>query len=207
MRKLISGLAAVICLALPLHLLAAQESSKGTGLSQADYEVAATVLQAEYPAGSNKPVLVATQTATFDCNPPVDNGFAIGGCSGMRSADTTPEALVERLSSAMPSVTVELSKKMLHEGQVPSTLTHALPVNVPQFLYGKGVTEKPASQPEMAFYMSRPAIATDRGHALIYVGIVSWLDQSKSMGRYFYLEKSGGHWIIKGHVVTWQLGT
>jgi hypothetical protein len=151
-------------------------------------------------------VLVATQTVTFACNPPIDTGFALGGCSGMRSANVTPEALVAEIRSAMPAVTDELSKGLLREGRVSSTLTHALPVQVPQFLYGKGVTGKPTGQPELAFYMSRPAISADSSRALIYVGVVSWRDQSQSMGRYVYLEKFAGQWAVKGEVVVWRLG-
>jgi hypothetical protein len=184
----------------------AQESTRGTELSQVDYEVAASVLQAEYPAGSSKPVLVAAQTATFACNPPVDIGFALGGCSGMRSANVTAEALMAELRSAMPTVAEELFKGLLHEGRASSTLTHTLPVHVSQYLYGNGITEKPTGQPEMAFYMSRPAISADGSRALIYVGVVSWRDQSRSMGRYVYLEKSGGQWAVREQVVIWRLG-
>jgi len=113
---------------------------------------------------------------------------------------------MDEVRTAIPAITPELARKLLVEGNAPAALTHSLPVNVPQFLYGKGATEKPSAQPEMAFYMSRPAIDEDASHALIYVGIVSWRDQSQSLGRYFYLEKSDGHWAIKGQVVTWRLG-
>lgn len=205
MRNLAIFLAATICFAVPLQPLVAQELSTGLELSPADYEVAAAVLRAEYPPESKKSVLVATQTATFDCNPPVDNGFAIGGCSGMRPADMSPEALMEGVRGAIPSITPELSKQLLQVGKASATLTHVLPISVPQFLYGKGVTEKPSGQPEMAFYMSRAAIAKDGSHALIYVGTVSWRDQRKSLGRYFYLDKTDGDWAIKGQFVTWQL--
>lgn len=206
MRNLAFGLVVAICVAAPLQPLVAQEPSTGLELSPADYEVAAAVLGAEYPPEGNKPVMVATQTATFDCNPPVDNGFAIGGCSGMRSADISPEAVIRNVRAAIPSIAPELSRQLLQVGKASATLAHKLPTSVPQFLYGKGVTEKPSRQPEMAFYMSRPAIAKDGAHALIYVGTVSWRDQSKSLGRYFYLEKTDDQWAIKGQFVIWQLG-
>lgn len=207
MRKFALVVVATMGVAMPLDFLTAQVLPPDRALSSVDYEVAATVLRAVYPTASNKPVMVATQVATFACNPPIDNGFSIGGCSGMRSADITPEGLMDEVRAAIPAISPELAKKLLDEGNAPVALTHALPVNVPQFLYGKGAAEKPSGQPELAFYMSRPAIAEDASHALIYVGIVSWRDQSQSLGRYFYLEKSNGHWVIKGQVVTWRLGT
>jgi len=184
----------------------AYEAGSLGSLTQNDYEIAAAVLKDVYPVGAKSPVMIATQVATFACNPPIDNGFSMGGCSGMRAASVEPEQLAVTLRAAMPAVTSELAENLVREGQLPATLTRTLPIRINQFLYGKGAPQSHPETPEMAFYMSRPAISAAGSKALVYVGIVSWKDQAQSQGRYFYLERSAHGWGVKDQVVIWRMG-
>jgi len=185
----------------------AQDKAAASELGQDDYEIAATVLKYVYPKGAKDSVMIAPHLATFACNPPVDNGFSMGGCSGMRTADVEPDDVMYSVRAAMPAVTAELASRLVQKGKETATLTHTFPVPIEQFLAGPDKTPSNGLNPELAFYMSRAAVADSGSKALIYVGVVSWRDQSQSQGRYFYLEKSKHGWSVKDTFVLWTFGS
>jgi hypothetical protein len=115
--------------ALPSH---AQDKLTANGLGQDDYEVAAAVLKYVYPKGATDSVMLATKTATFACNPPVDNGFDIGGCSGMRAANVEPEGVMYSVRAAMPAVPAELASRLVQRrGELERPIAVARPLFLP----------------------------------------------------------------------------
>jgi len=209
-RLVLSSVLPIVVLLLSTSLQShTQDKVTTSELGQDDYEIAAAVLKYVYPKGATGSVMIASKTATFACNPPVDNGFDIGGCSGMRSANVEPEDVMYSVRASIPGVPAALAERLIQVGKDTATLTHAVPVPVKQFLAGPDKTPSDGLNPEMAFYMSRAAVA-DSGSgskALIYVGVVSWKDQSQSQGRYFYLEKSKRGWLVKDKFVIWTFGS
>jgi hypothetical protein len=201
------GTVLLLSLGLPLGRLVAQRGSPAHAMSRDEYDVLGAVLGSVHARNSNGWILVGSRTATFACNPPVDNGGSVGGCSGMRVATESPEQALRAVRSAIPNVSAELAANFLKQNQQSVTLSRTLPGGVKQWFWAPGTkagSPFPGDQ-ELAFYPSRAGFNSSHTEALVYCGVTHQTDASKSVGRYFYLKHDHGEWVIEAHTDVWSL--
>jgi hypothetical protein len=207
-RGLYPGMILLLSLGLPFGRLRAQQPPARTlRMSRDEYAVLGAVLERVHMRSSKQWVLVASSTATFACNPPVENGASLGGCSGMRIADESPEQRLSSVRSAIPKVSAQLAADFLMKNQQSVILSRALPASVRQWLWMPGTNGASpfAGDQELAFYPSRVGFNAAHTEALAYCGVMHQTDISKSVGRYFYLKEARGHWVIVGQTDVWAL--
>lgn len=174
--------------------------------STEEIAVMGAALEAAYARVTPGWVLVAARTATFECNPPANIGIDVGGCSGMRLADETPEARLTAVRDAIPGISADLAADLLSKSKQSGLLTDALPARVKQVLWAPDLAADfrgNQGDPTFAAYFSRPGFDSTRSRALIYLGTINWTDRSKSMGQYLYLQKERGAWAVTAHAKVW----
>ncbi|MGE5302288.1 MAG: hypothetical protein ACM3TN_03105 [Alphaproteobacteria bacterium] len=179
----------------------------GSPMDDVEYEVLAAVLAQELKSPSPGWIMLAPLTATFECNPPAHNGLSFGPCGGMRTQDQTPEEVLHRVQAAIPLVSADLTGDLLRKSQQSAPITRTLPVPAKQFLVDLSGHTKPPYQgsPALAFYPSRVGLNSERNRALVYVGVISWADAARSLGKFIYLEKTDDQWKTKGELKVWSL--
>jgi len=184
-------------------------STPASELDSDEIAVMAVVLDAAYAHATPGWVMVATRTATFKCNPPSNIGLDVGGCDGMRDVTETAEERLAKVRKEIPGVPTDSVADLIRKSQESTILPGPLPVPVKQVMHSpdKRTDWKFGRNPSFAAYFSRVGFDSVRARALIYLGTISWTDQSKSMGQYLYLEKQEGAWTIKDHVRVWELIT
>jgi hypothetical protein len=155
-------------------------------------------------------VWISGRTVSFACESAEATGFALGGCSGMRTRDQSPAETLSWVRRSIGGVSEALTATLLDRGSESVAIVKPLPMPVQQHLWSPGdagSTPPESDAPDFALYPSRVAFAADRLSALLYLGIVSWTDSSASFGEYVYLERSDGKWIVKGHARLWKFGS
>jgi hypothetical protein len=194
--------------AIQQHGIGESGSSPKSTLDPDELAVMAVVLDAVYPKEAKGWVLLSARTATFECNPPANTGLNIGGCSGMRTPNQSPEEYLSLVRKAIPSVSDELADDLISKSQRSAVLSRIFDVPIRQCLYapGEAFDSGFSGNPEFAAYFSRVAFDAQHYKAFLYLGMVNWSDQSKSMGQYLYLEKNSASWAIKSHAKIWDFG-
>lgn len=197
---------AILLFCLPVYSFAETAGSPGA-MSDTEYEVLAAVLSKELTGPSTGWIMIAPLTATFECNPPAHNGLSFGPCGGMRSQDQTPEQGLLRVRAAIQAVSSDLTDDLLQKSQQSVPITRPLPLSAKQFVVDVTAAKKPPykGSPALAFYPSRVGLNAKGDRALVYAGVISWADATRSAGKYVYLEKTGNKWTIKGNLKVWSL--
>jgi hypothetical protein len=203
MKKLI----AVLALLVYFHGHGLAQTPAASPVSDTEYEVLGAVLAQELNSPSPGWVMLAPLTATFECNPPAHNGLSFGACGGMRTEAQTPEEVLRRVQAEIPSVSSDLTADLLRKSQQSVPITKTLPISVKQFVVDLSGHTKPPYQgnPDVAFYPSRVGLNAEGNRALAYVGVITWADAARSVGKFLYLEKTDGHWTAKGNLRVWSL--
>jgi hypothetical protein len=176
----------------------------GDGL---DYEEVAAIsaISAELARGDPGWFMVSAQSSTFQCNPPADTGFNIGGCSGMRTAGQDPKDVLSAVRAAIPAVTPDMASDLFRKSQKSARLPSKLPTELSHVINAPDA-KLPPGAPSFAVYPSRVGFNETRDKALVYLGVVHWTNKFKSLGHYLYLEKVNGSWTEKGRYRVWDFG-
>ena len=174
---------------------AAHTSGASQGEPDADeIAVMAVILDAAYAHATPGWVWIIGRTATFECNSSANVIISIGGCSGMRLSAETPDERLAWVRERMPQVSPEVTSDLLKKSQQSMPLSRPLPAPVRQTVWIPGMKQDFGSDgnPTFAAYFSRVGFDPTRTSGLVYLGTMSWTDQSKSVGQYLYLEKGEG---------------
>lgn len=203
MRKLIT----VVAFLVYFHGHGLAQTPAASPIGDIEYEVLAAVLAQELTSPTPGWVMLAPLTATFECNPPAHNGLSFGPCGGMRTQEQTPEEVLLRVQAAIPLESSDLTADLLQKTQQSAPITRTLPISVKQFVVDLNGATKPPYQgnPDVAFYPSRVGLNAERNRALVYVGVITWADAARSVGKFLYLEKTNSQWTIKGNLRAWSL--
>lgn len=169
--------------------------------------IAAVVKQVHLPR-SPKWFILADRTTTFDCDPPANTGLNIDGCSGMRTKDESPRDVLRRVALSIDGVTATLTSDLEKKAQKTVLIQKTLPLPTKQIIWGpesRTSIPKDLGIPDFAVYPSRVAFDKNLTRSLVYVGVVSWVDASRSYGEYVYLAKEQNRWIVKGRMRMWKM--
>jgi len=133
--------------------------------------------------GASHP-FVADHTSTFECSSGC-NGFAMGGCNGLRAKDETPAerlAIVKRDLTELEQATIADFKS---RNERCSELAKKIPTDSPYFLFGVNTSEKAPSGWEHAdfFYFSRVAFNKQQTQALVHISFMSGTNAADSGGK------------------------
>lgn len=178
-------------------------------LEREELVVLAAAVQQLHIGGAARWFMVADHTISFACESAQTSGFSVSDCSGMRSRDQSPTEVLAWVRETIRPVTKELTDSLESRAARRVPVTQPLPLQVRQVIWGPtGGAAIPAGlgSPDFALYPSRVGFNAGRDAALLYLGVVSWTDSSKSFGEYVYLVKVGQQWAIKGRAKVWQLG-
>jgi hypothetical protein len=197
-----------ICEALFVGALPAapQATRPANKLDVDESAVFAVVLETAYEPIARGWVMVGARTATFECNPPADIGFDVGGCTGMRLASETAEQRLASVSTDIPDVSSEMIADLISKNRRSTTLEVPLTKKVPQAVWAPGMPTDFAfkGDPVFAAYLSRVGFDKNRTKALVYLGTVNWSDSTKSVGQYVFLVKRGARWVVTAHSQVWK---
>jgi hypothetical protein len=169
--------------------------------------IAAVVEQVHLPR-SPKWFILADRTTTFDCDPPANTGLNIDGCSGMRTKNESPRDVLRKVALSIDGVTAALTSDLEKKAQESVLIQKALPLRAKQIIWGPGshtTIPKELGVPDFAVYPSRVAFEKNLTRSLVYVGVVSWLDASRSFGEYVYLAKEQNRWVVKSRMRMWKM--
>jgi hypothetical protein len=160
----------------------------------------------EKPPGSW--VMVAADTASFECNPPAPIGLNIDGCSGMRGATETPVERMAIIRRDMSLVTKAMSTEFVAKCSTSTKINGSIQTSATYYLWSptskSSESPLPSSNPEIAVYFSRAAFDASRTTALVYLGKVHWTNSRRSLGQYVVLKKVKGEWHPMGYSAAWS---
>lgn len=171
-----------------------------------EYAVYAAVLDAFQKLGKARHPLVADKTSTFSCEGG-GNGFAIGGCNGLRGGDESPTERMAIVKKDLPKLQVSTVSEFKSLNGTCSEIRDSIPSSSKYYLFGPTNGPKLPKDWEHAdfVYLSRVAFNPAHTQALVNVGFMSGTNAEDSEGAYYLLRNNGGKWIIDGSSAVWQL--
>jgi hypothetical protein len=181
-------------------------AQKSPQLSSEEYKILAASVDLFRKNQLASHPFIADHTSTFACDSSC-NGFAMGGCNGLRRTDETPAerlAIVERDLPKLEETTISDFKS---KNERCSEVGKKIPTQSPYFLFGLASGEKPPSgweHPDF-FYFSRVAFSPQHTQALLEVSFMSGTSAADSGGRYFLFVKKHGRWELEGSSAVWEL--
>jgi len=177
-------------------------------LEDEEYRVVAAVVAQVHLSHSPHWFILADRTTSFECNPPANTGLAIGGCSGMRTVNQEPHEVLQIVISSIKGVTNNLTSDLEAKARTSVPVEKTLPLNIRQVIWGSSSGKsfpRELGNPDFALYHSRVGFNKQKTRALVDVATISWIDSSRSLGEYVYLEKMKKDWQVKGRMKLWSM--
>ncbi|HAM50435.1 MAG TPA: hypothetical protein DCP92_06960 [Nitrospiraceae bacterium] len=191
------------------HSVVAEQQSTGLILQNEEYEVWAAVVEQVHLPKVPRWFMVCDRTVTFECSSAKSTGFEIAGCSGMRTINETEDDRLRWVKSKIPEITDDVVLDLQKKSRSIAKITKTLPLAVKQVLWGPSSNiqfPKDSGNPDFAAYPSRVGFDKGQTHALVYMGVASWLDVNRSFGEYLYLSRENNRWLVKNRARVWSMG-
>jgi hypothetical protein len=185
------------------------KDQKPPTVSNAELAVYAAVLNELSKNGSVHHPLIANRTSSFDCQN-ICNGMEIAGCSGMRASTETPKEVLSRVKEEINSLSSPILLQFETKNQTCAAIGQGLPTKTKHHLFSlidlevNGLIPKEWTHPDY-LYFSRVAFDKAGRQALVYLGLMSGSDGTKSAGLYIQLNKVGVEWKMDSTVSVWTL--
>jgi hypothetical protein len=181
----------------------AQQAS--TEPSPEEYRVLAAAIDGFRSARLASHPIVADHTSTFACSSGC-NGFATGGCNGLRGKDETPSDRLAIVKRDLPQLEQTTISDFKLKNEQCSEIAKRIPTGSPYILFGVSNEKLPSGweHPDF-FYFSRVGFNPQRTQALVHISFMSGTNATTSGGKYFLLLKQNGKWDLKGSSAVWEL--
>jgi len=182
----------------------AQAPATPSTVTSDEMVVYAAVLHSLEKLGESSHFLIAESTSTFACNESTCNGFAMGGCNGLRTANETPSARLTIVKRDLQELQGDTAASFEERNRVCASIRGAIPTEADyRYLSDPGIP--PEWKDKYLVYFSRVGFNPDQTQALVDISLVSWTDGTKSGGMYIVLNKVGGKWVPAGSSAVWRL--
>ncbi|MBI4708351.1 MAG: hypothetical protein HY761_10595 [Candidatus Omnitrophica bacterium] len=192
------------------HSVAAEQPSTDSILQDKEYEVWAAVVEQVHLPKAPRWFMVCDSTVTLECSSAKSTGFKIGDCSGMRTISETEEQRLQWVKSNIPEIIDDVVIDLQNKSRSIAKITKKLPLGVKQVVWGPTSNiqfPKDSGDPDFAVYPSRVGFDKSQTHALVYMGVASWIDISHSFGEYVYLLRENSKWLVKNRARVWSMGS
>ena len=154
-------------------------------------------------------LLIDAWTAAFPCDPGEPRVVVLDGCSGIARPGQDPAEMLAIVKEAIPALDEEEIGDFLAKGAASVAIGTPLTLGIKQVIWSPADPAGfPADlgKPEAAMNLSRVGFDASRGHALLYIGSISYTAAEHSFGEYVYLTKANGSWSVQGTMQSWKMG-
>ncbi len=215
-RKIVVHLKQTYCILCGLllifiaHSVVAEQPSTDSIMQDKEYEVWAAVVEQIHLPKVPRWFMVCDSTVTLECSSAKSTGFELGGCSGMRSINETEDDRLQWVKSKIPEITDDVISDLKKKSRNIAKVIKTLPLAVKQVVWGPTSNiqfPKDSGNPDFAVYPSRVGFDKSQTHALVYIGVASWIDVSRSFGEYVYLLRENNKWLVKNRARVWSMGS
>lgn len=189
----------IVCLSALMGLsLHAQDTA---AVSSQEMQIYGAIL--DQLRGMSNP-LVADQTSTFACGKASCNGFSIGGCNGLRNADEDESQRMTIVMRDIPDLRADQVNEFEALNQKCASIDRKIPSHSNYRMFSDHNISASWRYSSLV-YFSRVAFNEKRTAALVNVAVMSATDAHESGGKYLFLAKKDGKWVIAESSAVWML--
>jgi hypothetical protein len=187
-----------------LGVMYAQQATLPPAVATEDeLAVYAAVLDSPTLGSTSRP-LIADTTSTFACATTICNGFSMGGCNGLRTANETPSERLTIVKRDIPELQADTVSSFEQQNQKCTSVGHDIPTAIGYHLFSDSDIPKEWHY-SFLVYFSRVGFNAQHTQALVNVGLMSATNAKESNGEYLILNKKSGKWALSDSSAVWEL--
>jgi hypothetical protein len=188
----------------PSVTVAQQSTAPAAPKPDDELAVYAAVLDSSEKLGPTSRPLIADTTSTFACATTICNGFSMGGCNGLRTANETPSERLATVKRDIPDLQADTVSSFEQQNQKCISVRHDIPTTAGYHLFNDADIPKTWKY-SFLVYFSRVGFNPQHTQALVNVGRMSATNAKDSGGEYLILNKKSGKWVLGEGSPVWEL--